>query len=132
MGNRLPVLHTFCRMKLLRLRGRKTAERVLRAGNLWKGRHLLIRWLPGRPRNEPETRRGLFVGTAASARVHRSAVARNRMRRRCREALRRVAGEIPEHPTVQLLLLPRSSSLSCAFADILSDVRAFLRVLPHG
>ena len=79
-------------MRLLRLRGRKVCDRVLRNGNAWKGRHMIIRWLPGHPRH-PAAKHGseaIYVGTLASTKLDKSAVRRNRMRRRCREALRTV------------------------------------------
>jgi len=69
---------------------------------------------------------GLFVGTLTSAKTEKSAVKRNRMRRRCREALRRETKEKSALPTMQLLLMPRRSSLTCDFAEIVSDVQEFL------
>jgi ribonuclease P protein component len=139
-------------MKLLRLRGRKTNQRVLDKGTLWRGRTMNIRWMPGVPpsmrqrlRERSPARanvrsdgpRGLYVGTFAPLKLSKRAVDRNRMRRRCREALRIVVQEERELPTVQLLLSPRSSSLSCDFRAILTDVRAFLASLspclkPHA
>lgn len=92
---------------------------------------MIIRMLPGAPRNpniDPE-KMALYVGTFASTKLHKSAVKRNRMRRRCREALRRVLQEYNKLPTVQLLIAPRSSSLDCDFADIEADVRRFLTSL---
>jgi ribonuclease P protein component len=121
-------------VKLLRLRGRKVNARVLVQGTLWRGKTMAIRWLPGIPssvRRELKERspRGLYVGTFASAKMEKSAVKRNRMRRRCKEALRIVTREEQELPAAQLLLSPRSSSLACAFSDILTDVRSFLSLL---
>jgi ribonuclease P protein component len=89
---------------------------------------MTIRWLPGPPKHpgaDPE-RHAVYVGTFASSKLEKSAVKRNRMRRRCREALRLALREMPDVPAFQLLLSPRSSSLTCAFSDIQSDVRAFL------
>lgn len=121
-------------MKLLRLSGRKTCQRVLAKGTLWRGKTLNVRWLPGVPpsaqqRFEGRAPRGLYIGTFASLSLSKRAVERNRMRRRCREALRIVMKEESEFPSVQLLLSPRSSSLSCDFQDVLSDVRSFLSSL---
>jgi ribonuclease P protein component len=89
---------------------------------------MVIRFLRGAPKhpNVDPSVCALYVGTAASAKLEKSAVKRNRMRRRCREALRITVREIAELPTLQLLIAPRSSSLDCAFADILQDVRDFL------
>ena len=121
-------------MRLLHLRGRKVNNRVLVQGTLWRGKTMNIRWLPGvsysvwREKKE-RSPKGLYIGTFASTKLEKSAVKRNRMRRRCREALRVVVQEEQDLPTAQLLLSPRSSSLTCAFQDILSDVRLFLSLL---
>ena len=116
-------------MKLSRLRGRKVCDRVMRNGTVWKGKTMLIRWLPGTPRTLPRDAQGIFVGTFASSKLHKSAVKRNRMRRRCREALRTIVRERNKLPAVQLLLSPRSPSLTCDFHDIAQDVHAFLSIL---
>ncbi|MDD5469891.1 MAG: ribonuclease P protein component [Candidatus Peribacteraceae bacterium] len=115
-------------MKLSRLHGRKVNDYVLRKGNVWKGKNIVIRWLRGAPKhpNVDPAAMALYVGTAASAKMEKSAVKRNRMRRRCREALRITVREVEKLPTLQLLIAPRSSSLDCAFADILQDVQKFL------
>lgn len=119
-------------MDLLRLRGRKVCDHLLRKGRLWKGRHLMIRWLPGAPRHPAAdpAKRAIYVGTLASRKLDKSAVKRNRMRRRCREGLRIILKETANIPTTQLLLLPRSSSLTCAFPEIQADIAQFLRLLP--
>lgn len=124
------LLHTLC-MKLDRLRGRKINERVIKRGILWKGKTLTAKWLSGPPPH-PEvnpTVRALYVGTAASSKLDKSAVNRNRMRRRCREALRTAVQGRSDLPTVQLLLSPRSSSLRCDFRDIQADISALLSTL---
>ncbi|MDP7454070.1 MAG: ribonuclease P protein component [Candidatus Peribacteraceae bacterium] len=125
-------------MKLSRLKGRKTSERILREGDVWKGKTLVIRWISGQPRlrqgssGQAKNQRvntmaqGLFVGALISAKTEKSAVKRNRMRRRCKEALRREVKIKSKLPTMQLLLMPRRSSLACDFAEIEEDVRAFL------
>lgn len=116
-------------MKLLRLSGRKVCERVKTKGNVWKGKHFNVRWLPGPPRNvSPAVSPAIYVGLITSAKLHKSAVKRNRMRRRCREALRITVASINTSlkTSYQLLLLPRSSSLSADFREILADARNFL------
>ncbi|MCF7844629.1 MAG: ribonuclease P protein component [Kiritimatiellales bacterium] len=115
-------------MQLQRLSGRKICDRVMRQGKLWKGKTLVIRWLSGAPKhpNIDPSACALYVGTYASTKLDKSAVKRNRMRRRCREALRREVKEHSKLPTIQLLMTPRSPSLSCDFADIQEDVRSFL------
>lgn len=120
-------------MKLSRLRGRKINERLRnkKITKLWRGNTMTIRWISGPPKspNIDPAKRALYVGTAASLKLHKSAVKRNRMRRRCREAFRKTVREIEKLPTTQLLITPRSASLSCDFEDILEDVSRFLEVL---
>lgn len=113
-------------MKLLRLRGRKICDRLIRQGSVWKGRHMIVRWLAGHPRH-PAVRRdseAIYVGTLASTKLDKSAVKRNRMRRRCREALRIVLPGM-KTPTTQLLIAPRSTSLSAPFPELQQDIRDF-------
>lgn len=121
-------------MKLSRLRGRKVCERVLQKGRVWKGKHMLVRFLTGHPRHPAadRSRVAVYLGTLASAKLDKSAVRRNRMRRRCREAWRVTVREIPEVFTAQLLISPRSSSLKAPFEELRQDVRRFLSTLPHG
>lgn len=111
-----------------KLSGRKVNEYIKRKGKMWKGKTMNIRYLYGAPKTKGNET-GLFVGTQASAKLHKSAVKRNRMRRRCREALRKELLLYDTLPTVQLLVSPRSSSLTCAHADIQADVQAFLSSL---
>ena len=116
---------------LLRLSGRKTCDRVLRQGRVWKGPLLAARWLPLPPHTKeriPPTG-AIFVGTMVSAALEKSAVRRNRMRRRCREALRIAVREMPRVPTVQLLLCPRSASLDAPFPELQAQVCKLLAAL---
>jgi|GEM_PF-401105 len=158
-------------MQFLHLSGRKTCDRVLRKGTLWRGKTMNVRYLPGIPataqqRYAGRAPQGLYLGTFASLSLSKRAVDRNRMRRRCREALRITIKDIdsneknhrealggsdgtqrwsdtnrgkegswegnqgfPFRDSFQLLVSPRSSSLSCDFAVILADVRSFLTLL---
>lgn len=121
-------------MQLKRLPGRKNCERVKAKGYIWKGKHLSVRWMPGAPRGHAlPIVSTVFVGTLASTKLDKSAVKRNRMRRRCREALRMAirAGHFVQSNTAlyQLIIVPRSSSLNCNFAELLEDVRSFLSSL---
>lgn len=118
-------------MKLSRLSGRKQNDWLRAKGRVWKGKHMTIRFLPGAPKhpNVNPTMSAIYVGTVASTKLDKSAVKRNRMRRRCREALRITLKKHANLPTIQLLIAPRSSSLQCTFEDIVSDVAAFLSTI---
>ena len=116
-------------MKLSRLRGRKANDYLRREGKVWRGTTMTIRWLKGHPRNREvdHTDGAVYVGVSASTKLHKSAVKRNRMQRRCREALRKEVKNYEKLPTVQLLMSPRRASLDCDVADIHTDVVTFLR-----
>lgn len=122
-------------MHLRPLSGRKVCERVKTKGMLWKGKHVQARIFVGAPRLTPENvTPGLYVGMLTSAKLDKSAVKRNRMRRRCKEALRLSVQTIDASATFrtsfQLILLPRSSSLSAPFGELLADVQRLLLFLP--
>lgn len=115
-------------MKLERLSGRKINDTVLRRGKVWRGKTMAIHWLPGAPRRpgvDPATS-AIYVGTFASAKLSKSAVVRNRMRRRVREALRVTVKDWKDLPPMQLLIGPRFASLDAPFPAIEQEVRAFL------
>jgi ribonuclease P protein component len=120
-------------MRLLRLRGRKICERVLKRGALLKGKTMHARVLWGAPRHPHANPAvcALYIGTIASTKLDKSAVRRNRMRRRCREAWRIALKEadMPSLASFQLLIAPRSISLSAPFDDIQRDVHTFLSSL---
>ncbi len=98
---------------------------------------MTIRWLAepptfakasaGKPKhpNIDPVRPAIYVGTAASVKLDKSAVKRNRMRRRCREAVRIAVLAHDKLPVFQLLITPRAASLTCTFNDIQNDVAAF-------
>ena len=124
-------------MQLLRLSGRKVCERVKTKGMLWKGKHFFTRYLIGAPRGAPESVSAtLFVGLLTSTKLDKSAVKRNRMRRRCRESLRLTlkahSSQLTASSSFQLLLLPRSSCLSAPFGELLSDADRLLSHLIAG
>ena len=117
-------------MELRRLSGRKVCERVKTKGMLWKGKHVQARIMRGQPRTvAQDTPPALYVGVVTSAKLDKSAVRRNRMRRRCREALRLEVSESPKAVSAQLILLPRSSSLTAPFGELLMDARRLLSSL---
>lgn len=117
-------------MQLSRLRGRKVNDYIRRNGRLWKGKSMVIRWMPGAPRHPSVDRKAsaIYLGTAASAKLHKSAVKRNRMRRRCREAFRIAIREMKDVPPLQLLVNPRIASLHADFPVIQEDVRRFFSI----
>lgn len=128
-------------MELLRLSGRKVCERVKTKGLLWKGKHMQARIIPGFPRHFPkDAQSGLYIGTVTSAKLDKSAVKRNRMRRRCKEALRLALKDLGEkassfplpasRSSYQLLIFPRSSSLIAPFTELSSDADRLLHFLP--
>jgi ribonuclease P protein component len=118
------------RMPLLRLSGRKSCDRIIKLGNVWRGKHMVIRWLPGAPRAAKGT--GVFLGIRASTKLDASAVKRNRMRRRCREAFRLALQSLPPGmSSAQLFVSPRSSSLSIDFSELQHEARRFLLSLPR-
>jgi ribonuclease P protein component len=121
-------------MELSRLRGRKIIERLQRQSKLWKGTNFSVRYTFGHPRHPAAntTKAAIYVGTLTSTKLHKHAVVRNRMRRRCREALRLTVKEMAVVPTAQLLILPRSASLSAPFPDLQREWRTFLSTLSHG
>ena len=117
------------RSTLKRLSGRKACDYVLRRGSKWKGKTFNASWLPGPPRLHAG-KTGLYVGTFASVKLHKSAVARNRMRRRIREALRITVKNMADVTSAHLLLIPRSSSRDAPVDDVVRDMRSFLLALP--
>lgn len=114
-------------MRLQRISGRKRCAYVLLKGKRFNGKHISINWLHGPPLhpNIPRTEKGVFVGIATSTKLHSSAVKRNRMRRRVREAFRLYAKDHAHLPTVQLIARPKSSTLTCTFEAIQEDVQRF-------
>lgn len=124
------ILHTYP-MKLLHIRSRKACEVIMRKGQLWKGKTMTIRWMPGTPRVAHRIATpGIYLGTYASTKLHKSAVQRNRMRRRAREACRIIAQNLQNLASVQLLVSPRIASLDAPFETLLEDTQTFFSALP--
>jgi ribonuclease P protein component len=89
---------------------------------------MIVRWMPGTPSSKGRSRplaEGVYLGTFASASVDASAVKRNRMRRRCREALRLAIEKLPERSSVQLLVSPKAASLDAPFDALRREADAF-------
>ncbi len=94
---------------------------------------MVVRWMPGTPSSKGRTRplaEGIYLGTFASASLDASAVKRNRMRRRCREALRLAIENLPERSSIQLLVTPRAASLDAPFEALQREADAFFSHLP--
>lgn len=117
-------------MKLQRLSGRKRCEYVLKKGRTWKGTHMRVSYIKGPPRYPDSTisEEGVYMGITTSRKLDKSAVKRNRMRRRVREAFRLYLKD-RKAPSIQLIAQPKSSSLECDFAEIASDASAFFSSL---
>lgn len=117
-------------MRLLRISGRKRVELLLKRGRSWRGKHLNIKFLMGAPKhpNVDPNASAVYAGFMTPVKLDKSAVKRNRMRRRCREALRRYIKE-ESFPTVQLIIKPSSSSLKCHFAELTADISTFFSTL---
>lgn len=118
-------------MKLSRLSGRKICSNVQRKGRMWKGQAMMIKVLPGAPKSPSidPAKNALYVGVMASAKLSKLATERNKMRRRCREALRIAVQERKSLPTMQLLITPRSASLKAPFSVLQEDIEAFLSTM---
>ena len=118
-------------MKLSRLSGRKRNAWLLRSGNVFRGKTLMARWHKSAPRHphiDPEAT-GIYVGTLASTKLDKSAVKRNRMRRRCREALRKAVIDWPAFGPVQIVLAPKKQSLDCSWSEIEADILNLLQII---
>lgn len=93
---------------------------------------MVIRWMPGTPSSQGRPRplpEGIYLGTFASSSVDASAVKRNRMRRRCREALRLAIEKLQDRASVQLLVSPRAASLDAPFDVLQREADAFFSQL---
>ena len=119
-------------MQLKRLRGRKEVERVLRRGRRLKGKHVLIVVLPSSASSDSSASSvsSVYVAVSVSKKLAKRAVDRNRMRRRCSEALRVLLKGCMQLPRslsgAQLLLLPRPTSLNCDFEELKTELRSLL------
>lgn len=116
---------------MLHLRGRKRCETIRTKGVAWKGQHMVVRWMKGRLPSETARPEGsVYVGSFAGAKLDTSAVTRNRMRRRCKEAFRLALAKTERAlPPTCLLIAPRSSSLDCAFDQLERDATSFLSTI---
>lgn len=97
--------------KLLSLKGDRAFQR-LRKGRAGRGRFVSVKWLPA-----PETRVGIVVSKKVG-----KAVARNKVKRRLREILRRL-----HLPKAHLLLVASPEAREADFAELFQDVVRALR-----
>ncbi len=118
-------------MQMLHLRGRKRCEVLRTKGIAWKGQHMVVRWMKGRlPSEKVRPEGSIYVGSFAGAKLDKSAVNRNRMRRRCKEAFRLALAKVDRvMPPTCLLIAPRSSSLDCAFDALEREATSFLSTI---
>lgn len=114
---------------LARLKGRKRNERVQRKGQYWRGAHVTAKFLFECPSYATCTEPTVFLGCKTSTKLAKRAVDRNRIRRRCKEAMRLTLPQCQKIPTVQLLLAPKSSSLEAPFTELLADVNDLLTTI---
>jgi ribonuclease P protein component len=116
-------------MNIKRLLGRKHILGLRRKGKVFKTKTMVFVYMLGPPPLKEEATNAWYIGTAASTKLHKLAVKRNRMRRRCREAVRTTI--LPEQnlPTLQLLISPKSASLDAPYAQLKTDVEQFLTLL---
>lgn len=89
---------------------------------------MFITYLPGAPRTQ-YGKKGIFLGVVASTKLHKSAVKRNRMRRRCREAFRLTIRDEKTLPTYQMIINPKKSSMECKFGELEEDARRFVEFI---
>lgn len=110
---------------LARLRGRKQNERVLKKGQVWVGKHMRVHYL-----FSPLTEQ-MCIGVRTPKQLSAKAVERNRMRRRCREAIRVSLAQPEKIPAVLLVVTPKSSSLRAPFTELQLDAQQLLLILLH-
>lgn len=117
-------------MKPSTLKGRKVNQRVLRQGKRWRGQTMIIHYTFGAPATAQESKEStVYVGSFASLRLHKHAVKRNRMRRRCKEAVRLALAPVQKIATVQLLISPKPSSLDSDYSLLFKDAQSFIQFL---
>ncbi|MFC0595979.1 ribonuclease P protein component [Thermus composti] len=97
--------------KLLSLKGDRAFQR-LRKGRGGRGRYVSVKWLPA-----PELRVGIVVSKKVG-----KAVARNKVKRRLREILRRL-----HLPQAHLLVIAHPEAREAGFAELFQDVVRALR-----
>jgi ribonuclease P protein component len=98
------------------LRGKKNFERVYRYGSVYQTRYLVLFCL----REDVEGRRAAFV----TSRKLGKAVTRNRIRRRLREAYRRIKANLPDN--IYLVFVARKGIAELEWEGLLGEMRALL------
>jgi ribonuclease P protein component len=114
-------------MNIQRLSGRKQVLWLRRKGRVFKTKTMVLTYVVSAPLLKEPTEPTWYIGTAASVKLNKLAVKRNRMRRRCREAVRTSLIDRHNLPTLQLLIAPRSASLDAPYAQIKEDVEQFIQ-----
>jgi ribonuclease P protein component len=101
-----------------RISGRQRIQSVLKEGDRLKGRSIVML----KKANDKEWN---CYGVVVSKKVHKSAVRRNRVRRRIYESIRLLEkdGLVPSDPPSDIVLLARSSILEKDFAEIQSALK---------
>ncbi|MFZ0215693.1 MAG: ribonuclease P protein component [Candidatus Dormiibacterota bacterium] len=120
--------------KRLRLVRRRDFQRVLERPRLYAGRSVVAFGLPAEPGAGAAARPSLRVGVAVSRRV-RGAVARNRARRRVREAVRLSTGSgldaIRLGTAYDVVLIARPAALTAPLPMLVEELRAVWGRLPR-
>jgi ribonuclease P protein component len=98
-----------------RLRGQRPFSTLYRQGRACHGPFLVLRWLPARPELLPADQRrhpasDWRVGVVVSAKVHKRAVRRNRLRRLLHQQLMSLPIRAAEGPVWLLLSLKPGSA----------------------
>jgi ribonuclease P protein component len=114
-----------------RLKGQSVFARLYRRGRASHGPFLMLRWLPAQSELLPPCQRRRAItpwrcGVVVSAKVHKRAVCRNRLRRLLHQGLLALPIGRPEGP-VWLLLSLRPGSAERSGAELLGECRELLQ-----
>lgn len=99
-----------------RLRGKKNFDRIYREGRVYQTRYIVLFCL----REGVEGRKAAFVTSKKLG----NAVTRNRIRRRLREAYRKIKAKLPE--TVHLVFVCRKGMAELKWESLLGEIDSVL------